>query len=93
MPTNVSAQNSVIASLQRKAPNARCPLCGISNWAVHDGVIYFHQEAHAGFTTDVSRTLPSVAVVCQNCGNTHFVSLAIATPSILKDVTENDGKQ
>jgi hypothetical protein len=80
MPTNVSTQNSVIASLQRKAPNARCPLCGISNWAVHDGVIYFHQA------------LPSVAVVCQNCGNTHFVSLAVATPSILKDETDNDGK-
>ena len=85
MPTDLSAQNSVIASLQRNAPNARCPLCGISNWAVLDSVVYFHQE-HAGFTTGVSRTLPSVAVVCQNCGNTHFVSVAVAAPSILKDL-------
>ena len=87
MPTDVSAQNNVIASLQRNAPNARCPLCGISNWAVQDTVFYFHHEVHPGFTTGGSRTLPSVAVVCQNCGNTHFVSIAVAAPSILKDVT------
>jgi hypothetical protein len=54
---------------------------------VQDGIFYFQQELQADFTTGVSRTLPSVAVVCQNCGNTHFVNLAVATPSILKDVT------
>jgi hypothetical protein len=54
---------------------------------VQDGIFYFQQEVQADFATGLSRTLPSVAVVCQNCGNTHFVNLAVATPSILKDMT------
>jgi hypothetical protein len=58
----------------------RCPLPG--------RVFFCHQEHRAGFTTGISsRTLPGAALVCQNCGNNHFISLAVATPNIVNDVT------
>jgi hypothetical protein len=75
MPT---LQERVITELNKKIPGAKCPLCGVTNWAVQPSTFYHHEEFRSGSTTASSaRSLPTAALVCQNCGNTHFISLAI----------------
>jgi hypothetical protein len=77
----------VLAALNRKIPQPTCPLCGVSSWAVQDGIFTFHQEIKTQYVSSIGRGLPCAALVCQNCGNTHFINLAVLDPSILKDFT------
>lgn len=78
-------QERLIIALNKKIPGALCPLCKVSNWAVQPSVFYHHEEFRGEVTTAVSaRSLPTAALVCQNCGNTHFISLAILDETLVK---------
>jgi hypothetical protein len=77
IPGNV--QQHVIQKLGRKAPNAKCPLCGVSNWGVQAGVYYFAEATQHTYMS-ASNSLPCAALVCQNCGNTHFINLLVLDP-------------
>lgn len=79
-------QERIITALNKKIPGAVCPLCKVSNWAVQPSVFYHHEEFRSGSTTAISaRSLPTAALVCQNCGNTHFISLAVLDATLVAD--------
>jgi hypothetical protein len=82
MPT---LQERIIIAISKKAPGAVCPLCKVSNWAVQPSIFYHHEEFSSGSTTAISaRSLPTAALVCQNCGNTHFISLTVLDPTLVR---------
>jgi hypothetical protein len=87
MLTNMASgiQNRIISALNAKNPQFLCPLCGKSEWAVHDGMFYHHQEIKAENITAISgRELPCAALVCKVCGNTHFISLEVLAPDLVR---------
>jgi len=80
-------QNRIIAALRRKAPPApHCPVCGVSDWAIQGGVFYHRESIRTEWSVSSSgSSLPCAAMVCKNCGNTHFLSLSVLDPDLLKD--------
>jgi hypothetical protein len=80
-------QAKIIAALQQKIPAARCPLCRNSDWDVQPGTFSFHHQFRAGYTTSSTMSAhPCAAMVCKICGNTHFISIAVLAPELLKEV-------
>ena len=82
MPT---LQERIIVAFSKKVASPVCPLCKVSNWAVQPSIFYHHEEFSSGSTTAISaRSLPTAALVCQNCGNTHFISLTVLDPTLVR---------
>jgi hypothetical protein len=79
-------QSKVIAALQRSIPGSKCPLCGHSDWAVQGGVYWFKESIRTPFAESNAPALPSAAMVCKVCGNTHFINLQILGPEFKVDL-------
>ncbi len=80
-------QERVIQALSEKIPNAKCPLCGADEWSVQVGTTYLPLETQ--FTGSASwnqRAFPSIALICENCGNTHLMNLSILLPDLVNKV-------
>jgi hypothetical protein len=69
----------IIEALKKLIPgDPKCPLCGHSQWAIQEGTFGFsHSVEIPGAAMHVSRAMPSVALVCTICGNTHFINVAV----------------
>lgn len=78
-------QQRVIKALQQKIPQSKCPLCGVSNWAVQRGTYWFTEHYHEGTMQSIGPNLPCAALVCQNCGNTHFINVSVLDPEFRPD--------
>jgi hypothetical protein len=72
-----SFQDRLIAALQDRIPNSRCPLCQQSDWEVAPGTYLFRQHIHTPGGESIGNALPSGALVCKVCGNTQFVNLLV----------------
>jgi hypothetical protein len=71
-------QLRVIAALKRKlVEDAVCPFCSNSKWGVQPGVYRIRQYVKTSSGESSGDALPSAALVCMVCGNTHFMNLIV----------------
>ena len=69
------ARDEIIAALNERIRITACPLCGTNGWTLADGFAPLAlQESFFGFRVG-GPVLPCVALVCNNCGNTHLINL------------------
>jgi hypothetical protein len=67
-------RGEITNALSEKNVTGRCPLCGNLRWTLAEGIIYSTiQTSSRGLIN--TGTLPQVALICANCGNTHFLNL------------------
>jgi hypothetical protein len=69
-------RNSVLAWIEEKWKNPRCPMCDINQWVV--GELAEIRQHTFGASYGVDPIMPAVPVVCGNCGFTAFVNAVIA---------------
>ena len=68
-------RNEIIAALNERIRITACPLCGTNGWTLAEGFAPLAlQGGFYGFQVG-ERVLPCVALVCNNCGNTHLINL------------------
>lgn len=60
---------------QRISPNSRCEVCSHYTWTLADGFVFFVLHDAQYQTKPSAPVLPSVAVVCDTCGNTKFLNV------------------
>lgn len=70
----------IIAALNAKIPDSKCPLCGTNSWAVQDGFVLFPVQTNS--RQFAGQSMVCAAIVCMNCGNTQFINLQILDPTI-----------
>ena len=88
MADQPTIQTRIIAALQEKIPNPICPLCGHTDFEVPVGTFAFHYKITSQFGTSIHNSAhPCAAMICQTCGNTLFISLAVLSPSLAKEVS------
>jgi hypothetical protein len=52
-----------------------CSFCGHPRWTVGDGFVTFYLTYGYSPFQPGGNTLPSLALICQNCGNTVFLNI------------------
>jgi hypothetical protein len=60
----------------KKWRSASCVLCGASLWEMHGHLTLLLTDQPG--TTQATDGLPTVALVCQRCGNTVLINLIVA---------------
>jgi hypothetical protein len=71
-------QNKVlIEHVNKKWKGSQCRQCEANNWSV-DGIIQIALGEFPGPVQLGGTVLPTVAVICRNCGNTVLINLVIA---------------
>jgi len=70
-------QKEIIAALNAKIPNPpSCALCGKNQWQISGKYIYLVlQEEPKSLTSQNVESLPCIAIICGNCGNTHLLNM------------------
>jgi hypothetical protein len=82
-----SFENRVIKAITEKmGTDVRCPLCRVSDWAVQPGIYRFKQHVRTESLESYGDALPSAALVCKNCGNTHFLNLIAYGDTFKEDI-------
>ena len=84
MPFNEQLKQEFIETFSRKArekggPNAaKCPLCTNNQWTTVDGYVSprIEPEISAAFYVG-GPTIPTVPIVCNNCGFVAHISLGV----------------
>ena len=89
----IEKQKEIIEILYKKLGDSPCPMCGNKSFSFVDG--YFRNSVQDDMQNLVigGKNIPTVAIVCQNCG---FVSQhAIGILGLLNEKTEveNDKKE
>jgi hypothetical protein len=80
--TSEELQKKVIEALSVKAPDTTCPLCHTKRWNVVSGTILLALKSSSQYGNSYTQSgLPSVALVCLNCGNTHLLNLTVLLPN------------
>jgi|ERR1017187_1718142 hypothetical protein len=90
----------VLAVLKQKIEKARCPLCGSASWSLigYSPIVIQEELTHYNILGTL-KTIPTVSLTCQVCGNTHQLNLKVLAPDLAKEVfkapseTEGDKKQ
>jgi hypothetical protein len=86
MPEQKTLQAKIIEALQQKIPAPRCPLCRGVDWDVPGGVFTFHYQTRSQYGgSSFANAHPCAAMVCQTCGDTRFISLAVLVPELAKE--------
>jgi transcription elongation factor Elf1 len=70
-------QDKIIQALDgRLKGSLTCPLCGAQKWTIADGfvLVALEDDGSVAFHLGGPR-LPSAAIICDNCGNTHLINL------------------
>lgn len=54
-----------------------CPLCGVTDWEGLTGVVLvlIAPPRTEESILRIKRALPSLSIMCKNCGNTHFLNI------------------
>jgi hypothetical protein len=69
-------KNKIGEHLRKRWRSPECQLCGCTLWELHGHVTVILGDAPGA--TASTEGLPSVALVCQRCGNTVFINLVVA---------------
>ncbi len=83
-----SEKQKIIKKLQEKGVKIDCPMCEHNNFIIADG--YFNNPMHSDFQGGLvlgGPSIPTIAIVCGNCGFTSQHALGV-----LGLLTQNDKK-
>jgi transcription elongation factor Elf1 len=70
-----ASTDQIVKALLKKLPKEpSCQLCSNSEWAVQSGTFGF---SHSGSSSYSAHAMPSIALVCQICGNTYFINATV----------------
>lgn len=69
-------QQALAAYINEKWANSNCRLCNQNKWST-EGYINLSISPNAGLVLG-GPALPTVAVICMNCGNTVFINALVA---------------
>ena len=76
-------QKLIIQAIEQKMPDAVCPLCKSPDWNVQLGTSFLPLKIESASGSSWSQNaLPGVALICGNCGNTHFLNLRVLLPDV-----------
>lgn len=70
-------KNKIIEKLNQRAPTAICPVCQRDRWTLSDGLTMFILQEQVPGIVIGGPVMPCIAIVCTNCGNTHFLNLFV----------------
>lgn len=85
MISSQELQQKVIEALAEKIEmGMRCPLCQVDDWNVQIGTTFLplRTESPNGSSWN-QQALPSAALICGNCGNTHLLNLSVLLPDLV----------
>jgi hypothetical protein len=71
-------EQRVLNAIAAKMPNLHvgaCSICGTTNWVLANSYIMISVQDELSSFAIGGPSLPSVAIICQNCGNTHLMNL------------------
>ena len=77
MAMSADAQRRILEALSAKLPewNA-CPICNVRDWELGDGfIIALVADYPMAEIAYAQRRLPSIGVICRNCGNTVIMNM------------------
>lgn len=79
MALSASLRTRIMQAIEERASGSgACPVCGRSQWILADGFVMLSvQSEPTGNLVIGGRTLPSVALICGNCGDTRFLNLLV----------------
>lgn len=73
-------QKKALEILERKVPNAACPLCGTEDWAVQLGQTFLPLEVNLRNSSSFNQqAVTCVMLTCNFCGNTHLLKIDVLT--------------
>ncbi len=55
-----------------------CPLCGVGNWNVSDGVFELREFNEGNMIIGGTPIVPVIPITCGNCGNTVLINAITA---------------
>lgn len=71
-------RKEVIDTIRGKAPSfGPCVICGHTVWVLQDGFVMPALQDEVGVMRLGGTTLPSIAITCQHCGNTHMLNVIV----------------
>ena len=78
MPFNADQNKTIADALTTKGVVARCPSCGHPNFYVVQDLVFMQLQPtpNAGLLIG-GQSLPSIAVLCMNCGDTRFFNVFV----------------
>lgn len=78
-----AVREQIVQAINNPQRRRVCPYCGRGNLSALDGFInhQIQQDAGGGLVVG-GRILPSIAIICQDCGNIQFVALKLLLPNI-----------
>jgi hypothetical protein len=74
-------RNKIAEHLKRTWRHSACLHCGSATWELHGHITILLSDT-VGAVAAPSAGLPSVAMVCQRCGNTVLINLVVAGAAI-----------
>lgn len=77
MAFSASKLQLIQQAISSRVRNYSCVLCQNTNWSLSDQANLLSLTDNIGSITLGGNSLPLVAMTCTNCGNTHFINLAI----------------
>jgi hypothetical protein len=90
MSLSPEQRDRVLKTVQeRVGGEIRCSLCGSSTWMFTEGITVIQAQDSLGMTAVPDRGLPSLPLVCRQCGNTYFLNVIALG---LSDLFSEDGK-
>ena len=79
MPLDPDDRRRLTEAINEKLPNARCPLCQNENWRIAPDLsligLRYGLKQQAWPSQVGGYGIPTVAITCTNCGNTHQLHL------------------
>lgn len=76
MPFTHDQKDRVISAVSAKAPTlGACPVCAHPEWTLADGFIFLAIQEPSGPVVLGGPSMPCVALVCNNCGNTVLLNV------------------
>lgn len=69
-----SMQDRILSALAKRWKTTDCLLCGGNRWSLN-GFAHVSISGDAAWAVRGGKTLPSAAMVCEECGNTVIVNL------------------
>lgn len=78
VPLSKEARGKIAEVLTEKIKNGPgCPMCGARNFTLGEDLVHLVLQPEATRTLVVGQMLPSVPVICSNCGCTQLVNVFI----------------
>ncbi len=89
MDTNFqNKKEEIIAKIKEKAKNLTCPICENKNMILGDGFFAHDLQGDLSSRTMGGQNIPTIPVICSNCGFTREFALGVLGFLPTKDDSE-----